>query len=352
MSSLGMLEKTVALDRAVDFVTKIDNRKYPTEEFLRSGKTLLGLQRGLKFEQLVTYFEDHESPQEELTPEDFNKYGLKQAAEQQQKTVEEAMATLERMESEGKVVDTEFGSIVLNVNGELKVGVSAAYVRHDGILNITPGKSFALTLKEGKFDEDTLRERLGDAFQGKIIRGQIWIYNDEGGELKLSQDDIIEAVSSEVVETEQRNFNWLFENKDKDWCLFTNFVYLGDKDKNLKTTNLRGLPFPQTGKAEVEVTSSGSYDNDFSRKGYTAWDDKTKRTFSRVTMDTGEEALVIPVKTTHALNEKKISLLFAEVSKTIQARGSARGASYTSVDYEILSEREIQELSSGGEVRL
>ena len=193
MSELGMLEKTEELDRVADFVTKIDNRQFPAEEFLRSAKTILGLQRGLKFEQLIKYFEDHESPTEELTPDEFEKYGLRDAAERQQKAVDEGMAKLAEMEEEGKVVETSYGSVVVNENNELRVGASAAYVSHDGIINITPGKSFAVTFKEKDLDEEKLRAKLGDKFQGKIIRGKMWIYNDKDP-LGLSAEDIVDAL--------------------------------------------------------------------------------------------------------------------------------------------------------------
>jgi hypothetical protein len=193
MVDLGMLGESEEMDRVVDFVTKIDNRKFPPEEFLRSAKTILGLQRGLKFEQLLTYFKNHKSPTEELTPEEFEKYGLKEAAERQQKIVDEAMETLEKMEQEEKVVKTSYGSVVINENNELKVGASAAYVRHDGILNLTPGKSFAITFKEKDIDETAIRESLGDKFQGKIIRGKMWIYND-AEPLNLTKEELIEAL--------------------------------------------------------------------------------------------------------------------------------------------------------------
>ncbi|MBU4369225.1 hypothetical protein KKG58_00495 [Patescibacteria group bacterium] len=193
MVDLGILEQSEEMDRVVDFVTKIDNRKFPPEEFLRSAKTILGLQRGLKFEQLLAYFKDHESPTEELSPEEFEKYGLKEAAEKQQKVVDEAMETLQRMEEEEKIVQTSYGSVVINENNELKVGSSAAYVKHDGILNLTPGKSFAITFKDKDIDEATIKEKLGDKFQGKIIRGKMWIYNDDKS-LNLTKEELIEAL--------------------------------------------------------------------------------------------------------------------------------------------------------------
>ncbi|MEK7092734.1 MAG: hypothetical protein AAB907_03865, partial [Patescibacteria group bacterium] len=193
LAGLGLLEKSEALDRLTDFVTKIDNRLYPAEDFLKSGKTFLGLQREVKFENLVKYFQDHESPREELNIEELEKYGLKEASVKQQKIIDEAMATLEKMLVEGKVVQTAYGAILINENNELKVGASAAYVKCDGILNLTPEKSFAVTLKEKDFDENALRKKLSEKFQGKIIRGKMWIYN-EAEPLILGKEDIISSL--------------------------------------------------------------------------------------------------------------------------------------------------------------
>jgi hypothetical protein len=193
MVDLGMLEKSEAMDRLVKFVTDIDNRRLPAAEFLKSGKTILGVQRDLDFKKMLEYFKDHESSTDELTPEEFEKYGMREAAERQQKIVDESMETLERMEQEGKVIQTKYGSILINQNNELKTGSSAAYVKHDGIINITPGRSFAVTLKENDFDEKELSERLGEKFQGKIIRGKMWIYNDKEP-LVLSLEEIIESL--------------------------------------------------------------------------------------------------------------------------------------------------------------
>lgn len=193
MADLGLLEKSEAMDRLVKFVTDIDNRRLPPTEFLKSGKTIIGVQRDLDFKKMLEYFKDHESPTEELTPAEFEKYGLRASSERQQKTVDESMETLERMEKEGKAIETKYGSVVVNENNELKTGSSAAYVKHDGIINFTPGKSFAVTLKEKDLDEAEIKSKLGDKFQGKIIRGKMWIYNDKEP-LGLSLEEVIEAI--------------------------------------------------------------------------------------------------------------------------------------------------------------
>ncbi len=190
---MNMLQPSESMEKAVDFVTKIDNRKFAPEEFLKSSKTMLGLQRDVSFDNLVKYFEDHESETEELTPEDFKKYGLEEAAKKQEKIVNNSMKKLDEMIESGKVVETSFGKILINENNELPVGSSAAYVKLDGILNLTPGKSFAITLKDQKFDEEELKKKLGGKFQGKIIRGNMWIYNDKE-ELGLLKEDLINAI--------------------------------------------------------------------------------------------------------------------------------------------------------------
>lgn len=229
MVDLGLIEKTKEIGRMVSFVTKIDNRQFSAEEFLRSAKTILGLQRGLKFEQLLAYFKDHESPTEELTPEEFEKYGLRESAEQQQKVVDESMATLEKMEKEGKVIETKYGSLVINENNELKTGASAAYVKHDGIINFTPGKSFAVTLKEKDLDEKELREKLGDKFQGKIIRGKMWLYND-AEPLYLTIEEIISSLHNKESEKRKRS------SRGRMSAGFRNKVVRGDSYEHYEHT--------------------------------------------------------------------------------------------------------------------
>jgi len=201
MVGLRLLEKSEDIDRLVDFVTKIDNRQYPPEEFMRSARTILGLQRDLDFNKLLAYFKEHQSPTEELTPEELTKYGLKEANKQQQKIIDEAMETLGKMKKEGKIVNTEYGEVVVNIDNELKVGASAAYVKYDGIINFTPDKSFAVTFKEKDIDERRLKQRLGDKFQGKIIRGKIWIYNEKEP-LQLKLEEIVEAIGGKFIKSE------------------------------------------------------------------------------------------------------------------------------------------------------
>ena len=153
---------------------------------------------------MLEYFKDHESPTEELKSEEFEKYGLRESAERQQRTVDESMQKLEEMYWSGKVANTKYGQVVINENNELKTGSSAAYVKYDGIINFTPGKSFAVTLKEKDLDETELRKKLGDKFQGKIIRGKMWIFNEKEP-LNLSLQEILSTLGEEEVEQKYNN---------------------------------------------------------------------------------------------------------------------------------------------------
>lgn len=193
LADLKLIEKNEVLDRLINFVTQMDNKRIPAAEFLKSGKTIIGIQRHLDFDKLLNFFKDHESPFDELAPEEFEKYGLREPAEKQQKIVDFSMNKLEEMEREGKVIDTKYGKVVVNENNELPVGSSAAYVKHDGIINFTPGKSFAVTFKEHDIDAEQIKEKLGDKFQGKIIRGKMWIYN-EADPLKITLSELMDCL--------------------------------------------------------------------------------------------------------------------------------------------------------------
>ena len=192
---LKQINHNETLDRVVDFVNKIDNRKYPPEEFLNSSKTVLGLQRNINFPISYLYFCDHESPNETLTTEELEEYGLLDAAEKQQAVIDESIEKLIEMEANQSYFLSDYGRILINRDNELKVGSSAAYLKFEGILNITPGKSFALTLRDGVLDEQKIRNKFGDNFVGKFIRGNMWIYNDSES-LQLTTWQIIDKLKT------------------------------------------------------------------------------------------------------------------------------------------------------------
>src|SRR3990167_3018785 len=62
LADLKLIEKNETLNRVIDFVTKMDNKRIPAGEFLKSGKTIIGVQRHLDFDKLLNFFKFHESP--------------------------------------------------------------------------------------------------------------------------------------------------------------------------------------------------------------------------------------------------------------------------------------------------
>ena len=54
-------------------------------------------------------------------------------------------------------------------------------------------KKFAITLKDKDLNEEELKDKLGDKFQGKIIRGKMWLYN-ESAPLNIAKEELIESI--------------------------------------------------------------------------------------------------------------------------------------------------------------
>ena len=196
LKELHLLEPTQALDRFVDFVTKVDNFRYPVVSLDKQPKTILGMQQDIDLNTFLRYFADHTDPTRELSEDEIQLYGLKPAQQKRQTMIADEMNTLDAIAADGNVFETKYGKILLNENNRLKTGALAAYTKYDGILSITPGVSFFVGLKntEQRFDEEELRQKLGNKFQGKIIRDRMWLYND-AEPLRLSTEDIINALA-------------------------------------------------------------------------------------------------------------------------------------------------------------
>jgi len=127
--AMELLKKEEYLDKAVEFVTQIDNKTFPNEEkhFKGSMLTLLGLQRFVKFDALLRFFKDGRSPTELLSPDDLEKYGLLNAAVRQKDIVERSFAVLEEMEAKGLIIDSErYGKIAVDIGKQLPGGFDAA----------------------------------------------------------------------------------------------------------------------------------------------------------------------------------------------------------------------------------
>lgn len=194
LTSLDILKKTPTLDRLVSFVTMSDNRNYPPNEYWKGARTILGLRKSITWENLLKYFESHETGKELLTDDDLVKYNLVMESRRLEQEISETRKALDKLVAEGHTINTKYGKILINEGNVLR-HPSAAYTEFNGVLSVTPGKSFALTLYEGEIDEEKLRTILGKKFQGVIIRKRMWLYT-EPEELLLTTEEIVKAIKT------------------------------------------------------------------------------------------------------------------------------------------------------------
>ncbi len=144
--SLGLLKKEQYLDKAVEFVNRVDNCDYAVTmaDFKVSWKRLLGVQRFLSAEALLDFFRKGRNPSEDLTAADFKdkNWGLIKSvkarekgkpdiiinrSEEQAKTVRESLEALEKMGKEGFIVDSKnYGKIAVDIGKKVPAGFDAA----------------------------------------------------------------------------------------------------------------------------------------------------------------------------------------------------------------------------------
>jgi hypothetical protein len=210
LTSSGLLKRDAYLDRLVDFVNHTDNKTYPNEEkyFKDSYRTVLGLQRFLRFHQLVEYFKEGRNPTEILSDEDFKKfnsylnddelqhYDLIKRSQQQKETIEQAEKLLPEMEKNGLIINTnKYGKIAVDIDNKLRAGIDGAKWYGCGVyLAWNPNaKSFFVST-----DGRPLQASFGD---GKKIRNTMWIKPRFDREpLKISLNDVLKSLADEGFE--------------------------------------------------------------------------------------------------------------------------------------------------------
>ena len=225
LTSLGLLEKEEYLDKLVEFVTQIDNNTFPDKHkyFKDSYRTLLGLYRFIKFENLKDFFEEGLKPTDFL---DFDiddqqkdllrKFGLLykdnkgqviDRLAEQKRIVVQSIKEIARMEKEGFIIPSEkYGKIAIDINKKVPAGADAAYAENCGVyLNWSPEtKSFFIcSMKE-----------LPEFKQGIKVRGNMWIKPDHDLEpLKISLREILMVLTDNELKPAGELKKYLEENK-------------------------------------------------------------------------------------------------------------------------------------------
>lgn len=202
--SLGLLQRTPAMDKLVEFVTHVDNRTYPEEEkqFAASWHTVLGLSRFITFPKLLEYFKSGRGPTEKLSPEDLERLGLAYGSRKQESVVTQSVERLKAMHAEGLIVPSKYGNTVVDIGKTVDGGFEAIKALHCGCYIIWSPE------QESFFVSTTtpLREEFP---QGKKIRETMWIkprHDTEPLRVKLAEILRILGVNEAAVTGKLKEF--------------------------------------------------------------------------------------------------------------------------------------------------
>ena len=213
---LGLLNRTPALDKMIDFVVKIDNKTFSftspeveKEHFERSHSTILGLQRYIAPENLLLYFESNDDPTKTLTAAELREYRLSGRNKEMAKSIKDSQSAMKAIEKAGFIIYTGdiskdgYGSIVVDVGKRIPLGADAAWAEgYDGYLNWNPLQNgfFITTKKPLDFDLP----------QGEKIRGTMIIkpFGDDEPSISVKLEDVLAKLTAApyVLTEEQRKF--------------------------------------------------------------------------------------------------------------------------------------------------
>lgn len=222
LTDLGLLKRSEEMYRLVKFATQVDNFAYPEMEkyFETSDRTVLGLQRFMSFEKLLEYFKAGRSPVEILSDEDLKHYGLIyedphtkkiiNRSEEQKAIIESSKKKLDELKKEGKIIDTKYGKIVIDIGSELSGGQWAvAWKGYDGYLayNYEEGQEgFVLALNRGRL-------KGLDLPQGQLVRDTMYVQLRGLEPLRLTLGDLIKAITKKDFKPEGKLKEFLYREK-------------------------------------------------------------------------------------------------------------------------------------------
>ncbi|MDP3729804.1 MAG: hypothetical protein Q8R26_03630 [bacterium] len=212
LTSLGLLEKDPLLEKAVSFITMIDNGTFPHAEkyFLDFHRTVLGLERFIQFEKLYQFFKDGHQSTDLLSPEELRKYGLDKGSEKQKAIEERSVEEFKQFEKNGFTIPTKNGGKALvAINRRFSGGyLGAAYFGAKVYVIWNPAKKNFFISN----NEEGLALHLS---QGRNIRGKMWIKPKyDPVPLKISLKEVIQQIAKpDFVPTKQLDEYLKNENK-------------------------------------------------------------------------------------------------------------------------------------------
>jgi len=212
--SMGFLQREPYLDKAVEFVTHIDNKTYPDEEkyFKQSFVTILGLQRYLNPKHLFEFFKTRKSPTDMLDTDELRKYGLLRAAVKQKEVVDQSLKRLKEIERDGFIVESrKYGKIIVDIDKTLPGGYDAA--KHSGA-----GAYIIWNPNSGGFFISGINKPIRDKFsQGFQVRETMWMKPvKDPAPLSITLSEILNTMTDNSLEPQSLLKEYLLREKAPD----------------------------------------------------------------------------------------------------------------------------------------
>ncbi len=197
LSTLGLLDgkRSRHYRSFVRFVTLVDNQAHPAyndwDHYKESYKTLLGLEKFLKPEELFKFIGTtlYAKRGGEVTDDDFveplgqkelGHRALKKAGVDKENNVKRSVEAMDKMGTEGFVVNSDYGKITVDIGRQIPDGGLAVRAKQGGkgaFVNWDPTQnSFFITCFDKDLPKDLLYEGEGEEEKrGLNIRGRMWI---------------------------------------------------------------------------------------------------------------------------------------------------------------------------------
>lgn len=212
LTSLGLLKKEDYLDKLVEFVTQADNKTFPDQGkyFKSSMLTVLGLERYIKFNNLLRFFKDGRSVTELLSSDDLEKYELLDGASKQKEIVDSSLATLKEMDRDGLIINSpRYGKIAVDLDKKVSGGFDAANYYGCGAYIIWSPKT-------NGFFITAINKHLEDSFsQGHKVRDTMWIKNSnqDPSPLLISLSEILNKLTDNNLNPTGKLADYLLREK-------------------------------------------------------------------------------------------------------------------------------------------
>lgn len=233
--AMGLLKKENHLDKMVNFVNEMDNARYPgiKNYFKNSWKTLDGLERFIKFSNLVKFFkyDKNPDPARELNEAELKNYGFiwgkgekdgsgkvkgKNYSLTQENNAKKDLEKLQEMEKNGLIVESEkYGKIAIDIaNGDGDKGL-----RGSGKAAKAYGcDTYVVWNSKKKMFSIYASRRIEENFsQGKNIRRNMWIKSPKNGEeLSATLNEILEKMTGGKFEAKGKLKEYLDKEKGQE----------------------------------------------------------------------------------------------------------------------------------------